>query len=140
MTYKRFKKLVEGLLTLDVALTEDNDVMLGYLEYAFQEVASKADSLHLMTINENEEILRTSYGKHMTRVPDLPINEDEELDIDRELIFPTARFVASYASPSSAGEHYSRGESLIITYNGKVEALLERLGLDEKGEVHVKEK
>lgn len=138
MTFKALKILTSGLLIGDNKFNkDDNETAIGLLSLAFNMIQNKAESLHLMTKNQNEDILRTAAGDHLSRVPDLPQFDDDELDIDHELCFVAARYIASFLSKEKTFMHEKAAEDLIVQYNGKVNALLESIAIDEKGDAHV---
>ena len=51
MTYGLFKAITTGLLTGDIVLPQNPDVLKGLMQYALTTVATQADSLHLMTLS-----------------------------------------------------------------------------------------
>jgi len=128
MTYCNLKYLTQALLIGDSTLTKNNNEMLMLLEYAFDKVANEADALKLFTTNVPEhQILRQGPGNHFVRKPCLPITDDEELDIDNELCYPTARFIASFVSREKVGMHVKEAQNLIRFYNAKVATYFETL-------------
>lgn len=124
MTYKLLKSTVAGLLTGDNVLPEDQDVMLGLLGMAFSEVATHANAMRLITLNRDSDISRYAGGDYYFRYPAMPSVDDEELDIDNELGYPTARFIASYVSDKKMLMHKGEAMRLIREYNSKVAELL----------------
>ena len=121
MTFGRFKNTVAGLLTGDNILPADNGVILGLLGMAFSEVSTHANALHLATMNKGDVINRvTSDPMYFYRSPELPEIDEDVLDIDEELGYPTARFVAGYVSDKKALLHKNEGMRLIREYNSKV--------------------
>ena len=132
MTYGRLLAITKGLLTGDNTLPVDNEVLLGLLEYAFYNVSVKAQSLHLMTMNRSKEILRLSEGDYLMRLPKLPGVEGDILDIDDELGFPTARFIASFISKDRGGIHVAEANRLINDYNGKVYEIMDSMRIQNE--------
>ncbi len=133
MTYKRLQTLITGLLTGDVVLPSDTDVILSLLEMGMSEVATQAEAMHLMTLNRMNKITRLSMGQYTVRTPELPSNDSEELDIDHELCFPLARIIASYLSLNKMEVHVREAKRLIVDYNIKVYEILETVQLNEDG-------
>lgn len=132
MTYGNFKALVKGLLVGDNVLPSDPDSVKGLLAYGFNRIANEAEALHLLTLNKNKDILRTATGDFLLRNPRLPETDDEELDIDEELSFPLAEFVAGMVSKDKKAVHDDSASKLIMHYNGKVESVLSAIRKDEK--------
>ncbi len=130
MKYKVLQNVTTGLLTGDVLLPNDEDVMLGLLEMAFSELANKAEALHLMTLDKNSDFNRMAQGDYLMRTPELPKSGSDVLDIDHELCFALARIIASYVSREKGGIHKSEAIKLINDYNGKVYELLETVSID----------
>lgn len=133
MTYKRLKATVNGLLTLDTILPEDADSLLGLLEMAYNDVTAHADALHLLTLNRDGDIARLSHGEYLMRFPELPTDDDDELDIDNELCFAVARLLASYVSDKKGPLHFGEAKRLIRNYNSKVFEILETIQEQEDG-------
>lgn len=133
MTYGRLLSITKGLLTGDNTLPTDNDVLVGLVEYAFYNIAVKAQALHLMTMNRNKDILRMSEGDYLMRTPKLPVELEDKLDIDNELGYPAARFIASFISKEKAMIHLAEADRLINDYNGKVYEIMESMQLQEDG-------
>jgi hypothetical protein len=127
MTYRVLKHVTRGLLTGDNALPSENDIILGLLAYAYQLIANKAEALHLLTTNKDSEMIRFGNGDYYLRVPRLPNDEDELLDIDDELGFAAARYIASFISKDKAAIHVASAEEIIRLYNSKVYEVLETL-------------
>ena len=120
MTYSELKSLTSGLLIADTSLPIDVEVLKGLVQYALTTVATKADSLHLMTLNKDENILRLAQGDYLIRIPDVPNSDEDPVDIDDELIFAVARYIASYISKEKGGIHAQIADRIIKDYNAKV--------------------
>ena len=138
MTFKRLKTTTEGLLTGDNVVPVDNEVVLSLLDMAFNEVATHADALHLMTMNRDNEVVRLAAGNYIMRSPELPVDDDCELDIDHELCFATARIIASYVSAVKGPYHLGEAKRLIVDYNAKIYEILESVREQEDGTYDVK--
>ena len=124
MTYGTLKSITTGLLIGDNVLPSDGAVLIGLLEYAMSTVAMQADSLHLMTLNADANILRRAQGDYLIRTPSMPLTDDEHIDIDDELAFAVARYLASYVSRDKGGIHVQAADRIIKDYNAKTWELL----------------
>jgi hypothetical protein len=138
MTYGDFKLLVSGFLIGDNALPKNNgkdndEVVKQLLSYAYSIVAKKAESLRLMTLDKSGDIMRGSIGDYLTRRPTLPEDDYSELDIDEDLAFAAARYVAAAISKDKIAYHISDAENIILQYNGIVYSMLEKMNLNEDG-------
>jgi len=138
MTYKILKSIAMGLLSGDNALPGGEDVLKGLVEYALMTVAMKAESLHLMTLSTTANVLRLSQGDYLIRVPEVPVNDDDVIDIDEELTFAVARYLASYISAQKGGIHVSAANRIITDYNAKTYEIIQQMALEAK-EVDVDE-
>ncbi len=127
MTFKRLKATTNGLLTGDNILTEDHDAVLGLLEMAYNDVIAHADALHLLTLNRSGDVFRLAQGKYVVRIPALPTDDEDELDIDNELCFAVARLLASYVSDKKSSVHFAEAKRLINNYNSKIFEILETI-------------
>jgi len=130
MTYGNVKFLVSALLAGDYTLTSVKEEQLMLLSYAFNKLATEADALKLFTTNKGENILREGKGNMFVRMPELPEDDIDELDIDDELGYPAARFIASFISKESGGVHEREAYKLIRDYNSKVDSYLTSLEED----------
>jgi len=133
MTYKQLKDITTGLLVGDNVLPKDDAVIKGLLGYAFNIIATRAEALHLLTKNPDLDILRLAPGDYFTRTPNLPDDEDSELDIDDELVYVAAEIIASILSKNNKAQHERAIDRLIIDYNSKVYELLEMMGYTNSG-------
>lgn len=130
MTYIRLKNLTKALLIGDNVLTKDADEMLGLVDYAFDKIANDADALLLFTDSISDRIVRQGPGKLFIRRPELPVYDADELDIDHELGFAVARFIASFVSREKMQFHESEAQKIIRAYNQKVQVFTENLEQD----------
>jgi len=131
MRWKKAKVLVSALLTNNMVLPDDEEESLALLEYALQEVANRATTLRLLTTNVDNRIAKhTDIEGVFMRLPALPVNDEEELDIDEQLCFAVARFMASFIvdSPTLVMLHESKAIDIINQYNSTIEAYQERQG------------
>jgi len=127
------KYVATGLLTGDVKLPKEDDVMKALLGMAYNYISNKCTVLNLMTLDKSADIYRLGAGKHMLRRPDLPQGDDSELDIDEDLGYVAASLIASYVSAEKYSIHQSRADNAIRDYNAKVTEIIERLSLQEDG-------
>ena len=137
MKYKELKVLVTALLVGDNRITSNEAELKSLLMLAFNDIASRAQSLRLMTKSMNKEVLRGSVGDYLTRYPELPENDESELDMDKDLCFAAARFIASYVSKNKPAVHVEEGEKMIRLFNGKVNSMIESIQVDEEGNGYV---
>ena len=132
MTYGGLKSLVTGLLIGDNVIPKDDAVMKSLLSYAFDMIANKAEALRLMTMNSTEEITRLGPGEYLVRTPNLPETDSDELDIDHELCFVAARYIAAMLSKEKIKIHQDYGDNGILRYNGKIYQILEKVEIEKK--------
>lgn len=138
MTLGFLKNLTKGLLIGDNALPKENDILIPLVAYAYDMIATNTNSMHLLTMDRNKDIIRTGIGEYFMRAPELPESDNDQLDIDDELVFPTAEYIASSISKEKGRIHEDKAERLIRRYNEKVEALMNRVRQNEEGEDYVK--
>ncbi len=130
MTYLTLKNLTTGMLTGDNVLPSDNDVMSALVYNALVATAMKADSLHLMTLSTTTDVLRLAKGDYLIRMPKPPVNDTDVLDIDEELAFAVARFIASYVSRDKGGIHVQAANRIILDYNAKTNEIQDQMQLE----------
>ena len=129
MTYATLKLITTGLLNGDNVLTKDETALQGLVGYALTTVAMTAESLHLMTLSTTEDVLRLSQGDYLIRRPVAPTADTDILDIDEELTYAVARFLASYFSASKGGIHVQAANRIITDYNIKTYEIIEQMRL-----------
>lgn len=132
MTYGGLKSLITGLLVGDNVIPKDDAVMKSLLSYAFDMIANKAEALRLLTMNNTDDILRMGPGEYLVRKPNLPEIDTDELDIDNELCFVAARYIAAMLSKEKIKIHQDYGDDGILRYNGKVYQILEKVEIEKK--------
>ena len=131
MTYGNLKYLVKALLIGDNTLTKDNNEVLVLLSYAYNKIANQADALKLFTaVTEDTQIIRQGPGKLYVRMPNMPENDIDELDIDDELAYVAARYICSFVSREKGGIHINEAMTLIRAYNQKVQVFFENMAQD----------
>ena len=131
MTYGGLKSLVTGLLIGDNVIPKDDVIFKSLLSYAFDMIANKAEALRLMTMNSTEDIVRLGPEEYLVRKPNLPELDTDELDIDHELCFVAARYIAAMLSKEKIKIHQDYGDDGILRYNGKVYQILEKVKEEE---------
>jgi hypothetical protein len=137
MTFGNLKYTVKGLLIGDNTIpTKESGVLIALLDMAFHYVGSRAKSLHLLTLNKDENIMRLDQGDYLARTPKLPLHnstlddiDNVILDIDHELCFPVARLIASYVCKDKrvAQLHVAEADRMISEYNAKVEEIMTKM-------------
>ena len=127
MTYGMLKSITTGLLTGDNVLPADATVLQGMVQYALNTVAMQAESFHLMTLTTTSPILRMASGDYLIRTPIAPDLDGDILDIDEELSFAVARYLASYFSREKGGIHVQAATRIILDYNAKTYAIIDKL-------------
>lgn len=130
MTYKMFKAVTSGLLTGDNTLPDNEDVLNGLVGYALTTVATKADSLHLMTLSTTANVLRLAQGDYLIRMPEAPEFDEDLMDIDEELVYAVARYLSSYVSATKGGIHVNAAERIILDYNAKTYEITEQMQVE----------
>lgn len=130
MTYGELKSLTTGLLIGDNNLPKDDAVFKALLSYAFNMISNKAEALRLMTMNSTEDIVRLGPGEYLVRKPNMPTLDTDELDIDHELGFAAARYIASMLSKEKIQIHQQYADDEILKYNSKVYQILEKVKIE----------
>jgi len=132
MTYGDLKNLVKALLIGDNVLTRENNEVLMLLQYAYNEIANEADALKLFTaVTIDKQIIRQGPGSLYVRMPSLPVDDTDELDIDNELCFAAARYMCSFISREKGAIHLGEAQKIIRMYNNKVQTFFENFDQDE---------
>jgi hypothetical protein len=129
MKWNKLQVLVEALLAGDTVFVNDHHKRLALLDYALNEVANKAHSQRLLTEDiDGNHIVRLAFDDAYIREATLPENDEEVIDLDRGLCFAVARYIASFLSkhPSNVAKHERAAEELVMLYNGKIEAFIEK--------------
>ena len=132
VTYGFMKKIVKGLLVGDNVLPKDDEEVIALLSLAYNMIGNKAEALHLLTLSETDDILRRATGDYYSRVPDLPTGDADVLDIDHELGFVAARYIAGMISKTKEPVHVAEAERLILDYNSKVYSIFEDMKYNEE--------
>ena len=125
MTYGNLKSLTSALLIGDNVLTQDADEMIMLTDYAYDRLVKEVDVLHLYTNDGYFDMARYGMGMLGLRKPDLPGSDGDVLDIDHELGFVVARFIASFVSREKMMYHEQEAKRLANLYNQKVQYAVE---------------
>ncbi len=134
MTYGQLKNLTRALLIGDNLLSKNNEEVVMLLSYAYDKIAHDADALKLFTaVSVDKQIIRQGPGNIFVRMPVLPVNDSDELDVDDELGYVAARFICSFISREKGGLHMREADNLIRAYNQKVQVFFENL--DQYGDL-----
>lgn len=133
MKYNMFTSLVKGLLVGDNVFPNDITIQVSLLGYAYDKVTNEADALRLFKDNSNGDILRDGPGSYYLRKPVLPliinnaIEPEYEIDLDEELCYPLARYIASFITKDKMVYHVGEAENLLRKYNSKVESHVNKI-------------
>jgi len=119
MTWGRLQALVSALLSGDNTLTKDVEGRLALLEYAFEEVLMLADVTGLTVLDQNGNQIRATIGGYVNR-PQLPETDEDDINIDKGVIFAVARLMASYVSRDKFQIHKKEAEEIIRRFNRAV--------------------
>ena len=122
MTFNDLKLQASMLLTSENKLPKDNDTLKASLKFAYIELADMATPLKWLTLNKDYGIMRQGPGDYLVRMPEMPIDNTDELDIDEELVPAVARMLASYIAKDIRTKQYHRSlaEQLMKRYDSKV--------------------
>jgi len=123
MTYSDLKNQVSVLLTSDNKLPVGQpELVHASLKFAYIEIADMATPLKWLTKNKDTDIMRKGPGSYFVRMPKMPIDDTDELDIDSELVPSVARLIASYFSKDINLKNYHRklAADLMKKYESKV--------------------
>lgn len=127
MTYGELKNTAKMFLIGDNVLPKDPAVMQAAVRAAYQFAANKCTALKLLTTNRGDEIMRMGPGNTYIRMPELPVEDTDILDIDDELGAAIARILAQYTAKELNDRNYHKGEALELMrdYEGKVQEFIE---------------
>ena len=134
MTYQFLQNVTTGYLIGDNKLPADPDILLALVASALTTTATLADSLHLMTLSTTADILRLAQGDYLIRRPQLPVLLTDPMDIDDELGYAVARYIASMISKGNNAMHASIAERMILDYNAKVYEIIHQMQAEAEAE------
>ncbi len=125
MTFGRLKSAIKVLLIGDNELPHDKDQIIAAIEMAYLQLASKATALKLLTTDNASQVIRLGPGGTYVRMPELPDEDEDELDVDKELAPAVARIIASYLSREKGGMHAVEADKILRSYESKVRVFIE---------------
>jgi len=133
MTFNELKAQTSMLLTSENKLPKDDVIVKASLKFAYIELADMATPLRWLTLSKDYGIMRQGPGDYLVRMPEMPIDDTDELDIDSELVPAVARMIASYIVKDIRLKQYHRSlaEQLMKRYDSKVRAFI--LSEEQKG-------
>jgi len=126
MTFAELKDQVSVLLIGDNPLPKDNSKQIAALKLAYIEIADMASPLKWLTLNKDVSIMRKAMGSYFIRMPNVPVDDTDELDIDSELVPAVARLLASYIAKEIRMKDYHRSlaKDILKKYEAKVRAFM----------------
>jgi hypothetical protein len=131
MTYNELLDLVEVYLGGDYQLPESDNAKLVALKSAYYYAADNCTALKLLTTNKDNAIMRMGPGSTYVRMPSMPVDGTDKLDIDSELVPAIARVIAHYVAKdikmkayheTKALEAFRRYESKVTEYLNEMNA------------------
>jgi len=128
MTYGKLQNILKVFLFGDTQPPKDGEVMLVVLETAYLELANDCTALKLLTASKDADIIRTGPGSNYVRLPKLPKDSTDRLDIDSELVPAAARLMASYIAKDLKNKMYHKSEAdkIIKQYESKVRLYMQQ--------------
>ena len=129
MTYKELLSLTEVYLGGDYVLPDDDDAKLVSLKSAYYFAADQCTALKLLTESKDTSIMRMGPGNTYVRMPNMPRDLTDKLDIDSELVPAVARTMAHYIAKDIKMKQYHKNEALELyrRYEAKVTEYLEEM-------------
>ena len=127
MTYEEVQDLASVFLGGDYPLPKTDSKKLAALNAAYSFAATKCTALKLLTTNKDNAIMRMGPGNTYIRMPKLPRDKTDTLDIDAELGPAIARIMAHYSAKEIKMKDYHKLEALEIMrdYEAKVQEYIE---------------
>ena len=128
MTFDELKLQTSMLLTSENKLTNDVAMLKASLKFAYIEIADMSTPLKWLTLNKDIDIMRQGPGSYFVRMPSMPVDGTDELDIDSELVPAVARMIASYVAKDVKIKQYHRSlaQELMKKYDAKVREYMQR--------------
>ena len=121
MTYGRLKTTIKLFLVGGATLYETEEEMLAALDVAFVKMSGKVIALKLLTINKDNEIMRKAYqGEYYTRMPKLPQDDRDVIDIDHELCVALAMMIAAEIDHKKSTYLLQSADIIIADYGAKL--------------------
>ena len=138
MTYLQLKQAVKALLIADTTIPEDEDVLLAIVRMQLHNVAMEAESINLMTRRETQRILRKAAATTwFIRVPATPETDADTIDLEEELAYALANYIAASLSRNNAIKLKRDGQAYILGYNTKVYDILQDLERMDPSETEI---
>jgi len=133
MTLNNLKRMLKSLLVGDNVAPKDDEDFANALLMAYTEMADLVTPLKWLTTNKAVEILRHYKGNYYVRMPKLPKDPEDQLDIDSELVPVVARYMASNIAGDTRVKRYHRDLAMesMKRYDAKVRAYI--LAQEQKG-------
>lgn len=127
MTYGELLDLTSVFLGGDYTLPKEDGKKLAALNAAYVFAATKCTALKLLTTNKDNAIMRMGPGSTYVRMPKLPKDVSDKLDIDSELGPAIARIIAHYIAKEVTMKNYHKVEALELMrdYESKVTEYLD---------------
>jgi hypothetical protein len=118
--------MLKSLLVGDNVAPKDDEDFANALLMAYTEMADAVTPLKWLTTNKSVEILRHYKGDYYVRMPKLPKDPEDELDIDSELVPVVARYMASNIAGDITTKNYHRNlaHDSMKKYDAKVRAYI----------------
>jgi hypothetical protein len=122
MTFGELRDITSMLVLGDFTVPAEDVRLIPLLKLAYTEIADMATPLKWLTLNKDVAILRQGVGDYFVRMPSLPVDPTDELDIDSELVPVVARMFASYLAKDIQVKMYHRqlAEDMLKKYDAKV--------------------
>ena len=126
MTLNNLKRMLKSLLVGDNVAPKDDEDFTNALLMTYTEMADIVTPLKWLTTNTDSEILRHYKGSYYVRMPKLPKDPSDTLDIDSELVPVVARMMASNIAKDITTKNYHRELALVSMkrYDAKVRAFM----------------
>ena len=146
MTYKELKDLTAGIGSGDFVMIPKSEInnpdaearLLQLLKLALYQVAMSANSLRLTTTNKEFTRVRGLTNDTFIREPKIPEGENKNgqiIDIDHELGYAVAYYLASLKSKSRPEYFKQEAMNIIEDYNTKIALDMENITLNKENKV-----
>lgn len=121
MTYLELQEATTVLLIADTVLPADPGLLQALVRMNLHRLAMDAEAINLMTRRRTPAVLRKAAPKGWyIRIPDTPIDPTDLLDLDEQLCYVLANYIASSLSRNNAAKLLSDAKMGVIDYNSKV--------------------
>ena len=128
MTLGELKGLTSVFLIGDYELPSEEDKVINMLKAAYMELSDITTPLKWLEKSHDMNILKQGPGDYWVRMPELPNDVNDTLDIDSELVPAVARLMASYLAQDQKArqEHRFIAKTSLERYGSKVRAFINR--------------